>query len=125
MIISSKRKEQLHKAHLKHRYTLQHWATVLKNKALQRSKTKNLEFDLTKDFVLEKLKRGVCEATGMPLNLNGGTRKPLTPSLDRINPNFGYTQDNVQLVSCIYNFAKSTFTHEDVVEMARALMEKY
>lgn len=123
MIISSHRKEQLHKAHIKHRYTLQFWATCLKNKALQRSKTKNLEFDLTKDFILQKLKVGVCEVTKLPLNLNGGKRKPLTPSLDRINPNLGYTQDNVQLVCCMYNFAKSDFTYQDVLQMAEALVE--
>ncbi len=123
MIISSQRKEQLYKAHIKHRYTHQAWATKLKNKALQRAKTKNLEFDLTKDFILKKLEKGICEVTKLPLNLNGGTRKPLTPSLDRINPNFGYTKDNVQLVCCMYNFAKSDFTYEDVLQMAQALVE--
>lgn len=97
------------------------WAIRLRNKAQSRAKAKNLEFDLTREFILGKLEKGVCEVTGVPLDLSGGGRKPLTPSLDKIDPMKGYTQDNVQLVSFIYNVAKGDWKHEDVLDFARSL----
>ena len=123
MIVSEHRKLQLQKAQLKHQNTPQNWATRLRNKALQRAKAKDLEFTLTKEFLLEKVKQGICEVTKVPLDFSGGSRKPHTPSLDRIDPLKGYTPDNVQLVSWIYNSAKNIFTHEDVIAFALTVVK--
>ena len=123
MIVSEHRKLQSQKAQLKHRNTSQDWTARLRNKALQRAKVKDLEFTLTKEFLLEKVNKGICEVTGVPLDFSGGPRKPHTPSLDRIDPLKGYTPDNVQLVSWIYNSAKNIFTHQDVVEFATTVVK--
>lgn len=82
-------------------------------------------FDLTEQWVLEKYLRGVCEATNLPLNIfdHGGVgERPWGPSLDRVDQTKGYTKDNVQLVSWIYNRAKGSGTHEDVLILAKALV---
>ncbi len=123
-MISEKRQHQLTAARTKHYNTPLNWATRIRNKALQRAKDKNLEFTLTKQFILDKVLQGVCEVTGVPLDFSGGERKPNTPSLDRKIPELGYTPDNVQLVCWIYNSAKSIFKHEDVLELARTLTKE-
>lgn len=90
-----------------------------------RCSEKGLPFDLTEDWVLEKFRRGVCEASGLPLNLfdsAGVGERPWGPSLDRIDPSRGYTTDNVQLVCWIYNRAKGAGSHTDVLKMAKAII---
>ncbi len=43
------------------------------------------------------------------------TRHPNSPSLDQINPQGGYTTDNVQVVAWWYNVSKQQFTDEEVL----------
>lgn len=99
---------------------------TLLNHALQRSKDKNLPYDLDREWLLEKITTGVCEVTGLPLSLddgsNGtGTQRPWTPSLDRRDNTKGYTKDNTQVVCWIYNRAKGVDDHSAVVTLAEAL----
>ena len=92
--------------------------------AKNRAAAKGWAFDLTPEWLQPKLEQGLCEATGIPLELSGGEHKgyghfrPWTPSLDRIDPTKGYTTDNVQVVCWIYNQAKGVGTHNDVVRLA-------
>lgn len=123
-MIPERRRQQLAEAQVKHYNSVLNWATRIKNKALQRSKKNCLGFDLDRDFIFQKLLVGTCEVTGIPFDLTGGERKPHTPSIDRIDPSRGYTKDNVQLVVWIYNAAKSTFTHSDVMYLATTLSKE-
>lgn len=92
-----------------------------------RAKRRGLECDLTREFIAERLTRGRCEATGFPLVLEDAARglkkiHPHAPSIDRIDPRKGYTQDNCRVVAYIYNVAKADYTDSDVLELARALV---
>ena len=49
----------------------------------------------------------------------------LKPSIDRIDNSQGYTKNNCRVVSVIYNKAKSDYKDEDVLKMARALVERH
>lgn len=103
--------------------------TNLLNNGRQRAKQKFLDFDLDFAWLLEKIKKGICEVTGIPFDLQettgSGKNRAFTPSLDRINPNKGYTKDNVQVVCWIYNAAKGVNSHADVLKMASSLVPKY
>lgn len=46
-------------------------------------------------------------------------RSPFRPSVDRIDNNIGYTEENTKIVWLIENLCKSTFTEEDVVEFCK------
>lgn len=83
-------------------------------------------FDLTKEWIAEKLIAGSCEVTGITFDLNrdgrgNGYKKSFAPSLDRTNCELGYTQDNVKIVVWAYNGAKGTGSHEEVMLLAKAL----
>jgi hypothetical protein len=78
--------------------------------------------ELTPEWIMEKLKTGVCEVTGLPFTYTLNARNPWSPSLDRIDPNIGYTLGNTRVVVWIYNAAKNVFTDADVHLMAQALI---
>ena len=99
-------------------------AKVLHKLAQSRAKAKGYPCTITEDWVLGRIIKGKCEATGMDLVLVQDGRHPQSPSLDKIDPNLGYTPDNTQVVVCMYNYAKGCFSHEDVVRMAEALCSK-
>ena len=98
-------------------------ATHLRNKAKQRAKEKGLLFDLSRDFILKALENGVCQVTNIPFNTEI-RRGAHFPSVDRIDSTRGYTEDNVQIVIWMYNAAKGTFTHRDVVNFAKAILQE-
>ena len=91
-------------------------ASHLVTTAKMRSRKIKTPFDISVEWVFEKLLSGVCEASGIPLELETVRAKhQFQPSLDQIYPGEGYTKNNVRVVCLIYNYAKMTFKHEDVV----------
>jgi hypothetical protein len=98
--------------------------------ATTRAKKHDLPITITRAWILERLDAGTCEATGLPFdtrpNEEGGgwVRRSFCPSLDRIDPAQGYTPENTQVVCWIYNAAKGTNGHEDVLILAEALCRK-
>ena len=91
-----------------------------------RSLKKDIKHDLTLEWVLERLEKGVCEVTGLPFTFDKeeikGGKRSFNPSLDRTDPTKGYTMDNVKVVCWIYNGAKGVGPHEDVIKLAEALI---
>lgn len=82
------------------------------------------EFDLTREWIADRLESGVCEVTGIPLELSkppGSRFHPWAPSVDRIDSKLGYTQSNCRVVCWIYNMAKSEWSDEVVMTFAKAL----
>jgi len=80
-------------------------------------------FDLSLPWVLNELERNEfkCSATGVPLEW-GYSLGPRHVSFDRVDPQKGYTKDNVQITTYMYNLCKNKFSHDDVIEMARSLL---
>jgi hypothetical protein len=104
-------------------------ARTLWNSAYSRSKSKNLDFDLSIEWVESRLREGICSVTGLPFEIkqyskNGHLDKlsPYAPSIDRIDSDKGYTMDNTQIVLNNYNKFKSDSRTEDSIIIARALV---
>jgi hypothetical protein len=101
-------------------------AIRLIDKARSRARKRGIEFCLTKEWVLDGLIRGTCAVTGIPFDLkNGrgsGKHNRYAPTIDRTDPSKGYRADNCQLVIYQYNVAKGRWEHDDVMNMARALV---
>jgi len=75
------------------------WSRRAVYMAKNRAKAKRLPFDLTPEWVEERLSRGVCEVSGLPFELGSfGRKHPYAPSLDRIDSTKGYTPDNCRVV---------------------------
>lgn len=89
----------------------------------KRSKEKGQKYDITLDWLEERLALGVCQVTGFPFDFET-PRSPYSPSIDKIDPEKGYTQDNGQVVIWMYNTAKGSWSHEDVMKMVRRLYDQ-
>lgn len=91
-----------------------------------RAKKFGREIDLDVEFIEEKLRGGVCEATGIPFdfgkNMAFKRRSPFAPSIDRIDAQGGYTKDNVRVVVFIHNAACGDWGEQVVVEYAKVLL---
>jgi hypothetical protein len=94
--------------------------------AKKRARLKGLPFDL-EDFreqLTTRINSGVCELTGLPLNLSGGARDWDTPSLDRIVPALGYTVSNVRVIAFGLNVMMLTWGLDQAMAIMDALKAK-
>lgn len=107
------------------------WYTLKKG-----AEKRGITFEITKDWILEKLNKGKCEVTGIPfvfqpefdsnsVKVKDQYRNPFSPSVDRIESAKGYTEDNCQVVVCIYNFAKGPFQQEALKVFCEAYLDKH
>lgn len=85
------------------------------------AKKHNLPFELTSEWYEEQFELG-CQVTGLPFDENGSDT-PWVPHIDRIIPKKGYTITNCRLVCGCYNLAKKHWTDDDVMRMAKSLVE--
>jgi len=102
-------------------------AQVLVSNIKSRAKKKGLAYNLDWHWYMDKYEKGVCEASGIPFEepeYNGqkGNTSPWAPSVDRIDPNKGYTKDNCRLVCFIFNVTKNRFSDEDFEKLARGYL---
>lgn len=97
--------------------------------AQKRAAANGMDFNLVKEGIAGRILNGVCEATGLPFDLEPGPDKhhanPWAPSLDRKDSRKGYTVDNVQVVCAAYNYAKSEWTDDVLLKLARAIVAKH
>lgn len=87
-----------------------------------RAKKKNLEFNITKEFCwnLYLKQNKQCALTKLPITMKQSrrTNEPdMTASLDRIDSNKGYTEDNVQWVHKVINRMKNGLNQDEFVKM--------
>ena len=88
--------------------------------AKQTAKYRKMMFDLTLQFLkfLWDRQRGICPYTGLPMELPSKVRdilkSPKQASIDRIDSNKGYTQDNVEYVMLFVNLGKNGFSKESI-----------
>jgi hypothetical protein len=91
----------------------------LLDKARFRTKRKNLQFDLTVEWLQERY-TGRCELTGIEFQFGTEGRSPITPSLDRIDSSKGYTKDNIRIVIWALNRAIGEYGIDVYERIAKA-----
>jgi len=75
---------------------------------------------ITPDWIIERIEKGICEATGDKLTTQ--TKQPNTASLDRIDPNNpDYTPENSRIVTWQFNNMKGVYTDEEFIRVAKQL----
>ena len=95
-------------------------ARQLFNAAKTRARNKKVNFSITINWIFEKLKNGLCEYSGMKFNFNkSGEPNLMSPSIDRINPEAGYTESNCKIVLYPLNLFKNRYDLNDLIPIAK------
>jgi hypothetical protein len=116
-----RRRENLDKSRKQARdsYHKRKWATTpnrLLRYAKARAVKKGLDFDLTlEDIVIPEL----CPIFKQPL-LSGDSK--FNPSIDRIDPDKGYTKDNIQIISKLANSMKWNASPKELEAFCRGYL---
>lgn len=102
-------------------------AKKILNAAIQRDP----DCAVTLDHVLNGIRREYCPVTGIKFDLtrDGPWSKnrrynPYSPSLDRIDSRFGYTNENTRIVIWQYNLMKGELTDEEVDFVCRRVVAR-
>lgn len=93
--------------------------------AKHRCTKKNIPFDLTEEWARARW-TGCCELSGVVFDLtwrgNKGGVRMLSPSIDRIEPSKGYTQENCRFIVFALNAMRGPDTDDQMFKIARALV---
>lgn len=86
-------------------------------------------FSLTIERVTERIENGICAVTGIPFDLrpfeakrSGKRCNPFAPSIDRIDSNQGYTDENTRVVVWQFNHMKGELTDVELLEVCRRIV---
>lgn len=119
-------REKIKENGLRYRSTIKGRASSLWNAALKRAKSKDEDFKLTVEDIEIGLTVGICVRTLLPFDFSpvkGSYHiKPLSPSIDKIDPRGIYEPSNVQYVCSWYNLAKGQMTDSDLIALCKRLV---
>ena len=93
--------------------------------AKKRSIKKNIPFNLTREWIQQKLVFGRCELSALPFEYGAkkGRLSPFTPSIDRIVPALGYTQQNCRVICYCLNNLFGTWGEASSLEIIIAYLK--
>lgn len=95
------------------------------------AKKRNIEFNLTIEYIWDLFKKqeGICALSGLPIKFHCGSsrhnRMNQTASLDRIDSNLGYVEENVYWVHKVVNLMKNHFESEVFIHTCNAIAKKH
>ena len=98
------------------------YASRLYGGAKYRSKKKNMDIEITSEWIYNRLEPLICEVTGFALTIkSGGSNKtqPLQPTLDRIDNSKGYTINNTRVTCWWYNVMKQDWSDEEIINLVK------
>jgi hypothetical protein len=96
------------------------WWTI-KNRANRRNYNINISIEYVWNLYLKQ--NGKCALSGMPIHFANANKKNLdiTASLDRIDSNQGYVEDNVQWVHKNVNIMKNIFNQQYFIHLCKEI----
>ena len=103
------------------------------NKARSRSKSRGEATDLTLEYLKEiwENQKGLCSYTNIKMEMPRSSqdedikKSPTKLSLDRIDPNIGYIQGNVEFVCYCVNVMKNDFTKDQMITFINQIKKEF
>ena len=97
---------------------------------IRRAKGRNCPYNLTIEYLynLWEKQEGKCPYTGVNLikpSMEHPNDKIYTASLDKIIPELGYVEGNVQFISMALNYMKNVMSHEDTIKLCKLISQHW
>lgn len=103
-------------------YFLNNQEKFILHRCKVRAKKAGLDFDLElSDIVIPE----ICPVLNIPLEKGDRFANRNSPSVDRIDPNRGYTKDNIQIISNLANMMKNNANPEQLLNFANWILRTY
>jgi hypothetical protein len=102
------------------------WYNIANSKLSKRSKRRNLDFNLTKDYVYNLFleQNGKCALSGVDITLPTKWKgSDYTASLDRIDNTKGYIKGNIQWLHKHVNIMKNSFPQDMFIYLCNKITE--
>lgn len=110
------------KKKFKDKYYAEKYEIFILNRCRKRAKNKDIECNIElSDIVIPK----ICLVLGIPLIRGKDKASINSPSVDRIDPNGGYTKGNIQIISNLANMMKNNATPEQLINFAQWVLQTY
>ena len=89
------------------------------------AKNRNLDFEIDYNFIQKvwKNQKGLCYYTKVQMKLTARQKDPYQVSIDRINSNLGYTEENTVLCCQAINYMKNDYSLKDFNLFKNSLQE--
>jgi len=95
---------------------------------MERMRLNTPETDVDRAYLMS-LFGDACAVTNVPFNfdrtIGSSFTNPYAPSIDRIDSNIGYIRGNIHVVLSAVNFAKSSMTMDDFVQVWRDISKSW
>lgn len=107
-------------------YYCKTWATQLFQGCKKNSKEKKLQFNITKEYILElfEKQKGMCYWFGIEMVPSKNSKDPQQPTVDRLVPDLGYVKDNVVLTCFAANMGRNTTSEKRFREFVNLMQQK-
>lgn len=87
------------------------------------AKEKGIIFNLTKEWIKNRLDAGICEMSGIPFDMTG-KRTANIPSIDRVKSDGDYTQDNCRVILWSLNRALCNYGEYYMISIFKAIIKQ-
>lgn len=108
-------------------YRSENRAKYLISECRRRCSKKGIPFDLDiyQKEIQERINAGVCEVSGVSLNLTASEGRPFnTPSIDRIVPEEGYVYRNIRITAFAVNAMMGDWGEKVALEIMQSWIQK-
>jgi hypothetical protein len=95
---------------------------LLVQRARERARNNNYICDLDEDDIILPEK---CPLLNVPFVLGDPKNKWYTYSLDKIDPQKGYTKDNIQIITYLANTMKNKASKEELITFAKNILKLF
>ena len=117
-------KAKIAKSRWKNKNPKRAWAVYATGGAKLRAALKGIEFNLTSNYV-EAITPDKCPVFGEPFLFVGNkVMQPFSASLDRLDPNKGYVEGNVVVISVKANSIKNAYGSKEILAVGAWLQEQ-
>lgn len=95
----------------------------LKNAAKSRARIKNIPFSITEEWIDKACQQTECPITGCVFTM--GSDLPTNRSIDMLDSNIGYIDDNIRLICNWANKARNRWGDRNLIEMCGMVVRRH